>query len=130
GCRRRRRVTSRTRRTPDVFKAAVARMSAAKSGNGRPAFRCAQCGLRLCAFCPTAFAGEHPIDHLAGKAEIVCGVAYLAQLRAIEMARDLAIARQQLEERLAGGRNLAADVVDQIMGALPAQVRAELHHYR
>ena len=68
---------------------------------------------------------QHPIDHDAGKAEIVGGIDHLFQLMPREMARHLGILRQQIDERRAGRRHLAADVVDEIMRALAAEMRAE-----
>jgi len=78
---------------------------------------------------PAAFLREHAVDHLTGQSEIVCRIADFAELRAVEMTGDFSIPRQQINQRLAGRRNLAADVVDEIMGALAAEVRSELHHH-
>src|SRR5262249_13047153 len=74
-------------------------------------------------------AREHLVDHRAGEAEIAGRVAHLGELGARKMLGDLRVLRQQLEERLAGGGNLAADVVDEVMGALASEMRTEPHHH-
>src|SRR5262249_61377231 len=76
-----------------------------------------------------AFLHEHAVDHLTGQSEIVCGIADLAELRAVEMTGDFSIPRQQIEQGLAGCRNLAANVVDEVAGALDAQARSGPHHH-
>ena len=46
------------------------------------------------------------------------------------MLGDFGILREQLEQRLAGGGDFAADVVDEVVGALASEMRAEPHHHR
>src|SRR3954447_20751064 len=76
-----------------------------------------------------AFARQHLVHHLAGEAEIACGIAHLVEFRARQMLGDFGILRQELDQRDAGGGDLAADVVDEVMRALTAEVRAQPHHH-
>src|SRR5262249_6217813 len=72
----------------------------------------------------------HAIDHLTGLTEIICGVAKLRECGAIEMRGDLLVLREQIEQRTAGRDHLAADVVNEVMGPLPAEIGRDPHHHR
>src|SRR5215472_16400141 len=74
------------------------------------------------------FARQHLVHHLAGEPEIGGGVAHLLELRAREMPGDIGILRQQVDQRLPARRDLAANVVDEIVRPLTAEVRSEPHH--
>src|SRR3984893_13764157 len=74
------------------------------------------------------FARQHLVHHLAGEPEIGAGVAHLLELRAREMPGDIRILRQQVDQRLPARRDLAANVVDEIMRPLTAELRGEPHH--
>src|SRR5262249_23382612 len=76
------------------------------------------------------FARQHVVHHLASEAKIAGGIAHRLELGAGKVLGDLAVLREQLDQRLAGGRHLAADVVDQIVRPLPPEMRAQPHHHR
>src|ERR1700716_1454423 len=67
---------------------------------------------------PTPFLRQHLVHHLAGKPEIGARVAHLLELRAREMPGDIGILRQQIDQPLAARRDLAADVVDEVVRPL------------
>ena len=68
---------------------------------------------------------KHAIDHLAGDPKIVRGIDQLGQLIARHVLGDLLVFREQIDQRPAGFHHLPADVVDEIVGVLPAELRAE-----
>src|SRR5262245_54253667 len=72
---------------------------------------------------------QHPIDHLAGEAEIVGGIAHLLELLAADVPGNLLVGGKEVDQRLAACRRLAADVVDEVVRALAAEVRSEPHHH-
>src|SRR5262249_22019518 len=76
------------------------------------------------------FARQHAIDHLAGEAEIAGRVAHFLEVGAGEVLGDVRILGEEIDQRLAGRRDLAADVVDEVVRALAAEARAEPHHHR
>src|SRR5262245_55683755 len=75
-----------------------------------------------------AFARQHLVHHLAREPEIGGGVAHLLELRAREMPRDIGILRQQIDQRLPARRDLAANVVDEVVRPLAAEMRGQPHH--
>src|SRR5262249_56040241 len=77
----------------------------------------------------TTFAREHLVHHFAGEPKIGCRVAHLLELWACEVAGDISILRQQLDQGRPGGRDLATDVVDQVVRPLPPEMRPEPHHH-
>src|SRR5207253_7640361 len=58
-----------------------------------------------------------------GEAEVAGRIAHLGELGAWKMLGDFGILREQLEQRLAGGGDFAADVVDEVVGALASEMR-------
>src|SRR5262249_55252304 len=76
----------------------------------------------------SAFPREHLVHHLAGEPEIGRRVAHLLELSARQVAADLFVLRQQVDQRLVGPRHLPADVVDEVVRALATEMRAETHH--
>src|SRR5262249_56394793 len=69
------------------------------------------------------FDRQHAVDHLAGKAEVVCGVAHLFELGALDVLRNLRVGGEEIDQRLAGRRRLSARVVDGIGAALARALR-------
>src|SRR3984893_17330969 len=74
------------------------------------------------------FERQHPVHHLAGKPEIARGVAHLVELGPGQVLGNIAVLRQQLDQRLASRGHLAANVVDEVVGALASEMRTEPHH--
>src|SRR5262249_42543199 len=69
-----------------------------------------------------AFARQHLVHHLAAEPEIGGRVAHLLELRAREMAGDIGILRQQINQWFPARRHLAANVVDEVVRALTAEM--------
>ena len=69
---------------------------------------------------PAGLARQHLVHHLAREAEIARGITHLVELGTREMLGNVGILRQQVDQRHAGRGDLAADVVDQVVSALPA----------
>ena len=67
---------------------------------------------------------EHPIDHDAGLAEVVRRVAQPRERGAVEMAADLRMRGEELEQRRVRADRLAAEVVDEVVRVLAADVAA------
>src|SRR5208282_6360666 len=65
--------------------------------------------------------GKHPVDHLAGKAEIIRGIGELGELGARHVTGNLLVRGEEVEERLPALHHRAADVVDDVVGALAAE---------
>ena len=72
---------------------------------------------------------QHAIDHHSREAEIVGRIAQFCQSRAVHVLRDLRVLAQQVEQRPVPGQCHAADVVDQVVGMLAAQVGCQTHHH-
>ena len=73
---------------------------------------------------------QHAVDHRAGLAEIIRRIAEFRERGAVEVLGDLRVLGEQIDQRPAGGDHFAADVVDQIMRVLAAEIGAEPHHHR
>src|SRR5262249_46836154 len=69
-----------------------------------------------------AFARQHLVHHLAGEPEIGAGVAHLLELRAREMPRDIGILRQQIDQRLPARRDVAANVLNEVVPPLAPEM--------
>src|SRR5262252_6622505 len=72
---------------------------------------------------------QNAIDHFAGLAEIVRGIAELFESGAIEVLGNLGILGEQIDQRTAGGDHLAANIVDEVVSILAAHMGAQAHHH-
>ena len=86
-------------------------------GGVKPAAAADVSGWQLLAGCR-----QHAIDHGAGLAEIVRRVAQFFQGRAVQMLGDLGVLGEQFDQWPAGGDHFAANVVDEVVRILAAEI--------
>src|SRR5438552_16138979 len=73
---------------------------------------------------------EHAIDHHSGKPEVIRRVAKLAELLAVDVLGDCGVLAQKIQQGPLLPDRLAAQVIDQVVGVLAAEVGGETHHDR
>ena len=73
---------------------------------------------------------EHAIDHHGRLPEVIRRITEPGELGTTEVLRDLAVLREQVEERPLLPDRLAACIVNDVVSVFAAEIRAEPHHHR